>query len=743
MATSDVVLVLGIHRSGTNAVAGTLAKLSGLPQQHSTSGVRGTVDGPSNFQRLEELNDAILDSAGSTSVDWRKFNPAWVNSAPARHKKDQAKQLLSEIFQESSFHIFNDFRMARILKFWIDVFKEMKMSAHFIIPIFSPQEVVRSLRADGDDAESASVALGQLLWLRHVLEAEVHTRSAARSIFLWNDFQSDWRSICEKAGLEAGLAWSRMSDRTATEIDRFLAADALYSRDLDPVLTTHSEIHVWTARVHEAMRELSHNPLSNSALATLDDIRNMLDTAGSIFGRLLADYEVDFETSRGQIDSLVDEVNGLHGRKVKILAEKTAEIDDLSAQIAAARRDFEEVAQSKRAVEQSLMTEQTAHERTTAELRLRSADADERGAALTATLQERDALRDALATVEAKFQAQERILAERTVAMADVSAQFAAALQAREEAEQRMQALEQSLMAERKAHCETATELRTRTKSAERDLEVYHRYLESSWAERDVLDRANVNLENELRFARDTLTRKLEELGAAEAAHEQLDRERGELSARCEHLSARLSATEASAEQRIAEVKASNAAARAEAEHANGEIVRSLRAGMVRAEAALAQTTASRKHLVDRLYPPHARRRVVKSLLLSGLFDVESYKSQFPEAFSDMPHSGSRLAQAAVRHYIEQGYRCGGFPNRMFDSQWYLDNYDDVRHSGMNPLFHYIRYGWNEGRNPGPRFSTTYYLEANPDVVADGCNPLFHYMQYGRHEGRRPMPQQT
>jgi hypothetical protein len=34
-----------------------------------------------------------------------------------------------------------------------------------------------------------------------------------------------------------------------------------------------------------------------------------------------------------------------------------------------------------------------------------------------------------------------------------------------------------------------------------------------------------------------------------------------------------------------------------------------------------------------------------------------------------------------------------------FDAAAYLARYDDVRKSGMNPLFHYVRYGFNENRS--------------------------------------------
>lgn len=73
--------------------------------------------------------------------------------------------------------------------------------------------------------------------------------------------------------------------------------------------------------------------------------------------------------------------------------------------------------------------------------------------------------------------------------------------------------------------------------------------------------------------------------------------------------------------------------------------------------------------------------------------------------------------------------------SQYFDGEWYLEKYEDVKASGMNPLLHYIEFGWNEMRNPGPYFSTRVYLYDNPDVENE-C-PLLHFERNGKREGRK------
>lgn len=77
----------------------------------------------------------------------------------------------------------------------------------------------------------------------------------------------------------------------------------------------------------------------------------------------------------------------------------------------------------------------------------------------------------------------------------------------------------------------------------------------------------------------------------------------------------------------------------------------------------------------------------------------------------------------------------------LFDRDWYLDQYPDVRALGVDPIKHYLRLGALLQRNPGPGFDAVHYTRMYPDVAKAGINPLVHYATEGRKEGRLPLPQ--
>ena len=79
----------------------------------------------------------------------------------------------------------------------------------------------------------------------------------------------------------------------------------------------------------------------------------------------------------------------------------------------------------------------------------------------------------------------------------------------------------------------------------------------------------------------------------------------------------------------------------------------------------------------------------------------------------------------------------------LFDAEWYVEQYPDIRHFPQGPLEHFLEFGASEGRSPSPAFDSKAYLAAYPDVAESGINPVLHFLVYGAAEGRKkfPLPQ--
>lgn len=118
--------------------------------------------------------------------------------------------------------------------------------------------------------------------------------------------------------------------------------------------------------------------------------------------------------------------------------------------------------------------------------------------------------------------------------------------------------------------------------------------------------------------------------------------------------------------------------------------------------------------------PPRASRQVIRSTR---------------PGFAEMLHTRSVRAPAAEPEPVAD---IRTLIAAAFDPVYYVQQYDDVRQSAMDPLEHFLLHGADELRNPAAWFDTGYYLRANTDVADAELNPFWHYLAHGRAEGRQP-----
>src|SRR3984893_18470356 len=207
----NVILVLGMHRSGTSAAAGLFVKLGGAQPKTLMPAEGGNERGYFESQALMTFHDELLASAGSAWTDWRQFNPAWYQSPTATAFQKRAKQLFKEEFAGEPLVVLKDPRVCRFAPFWLEALAGIKARTRVVIPVRAPLEVAFSMQK----RFGFSLATGALLWLRHIIDAEIASRALPRSIFTWDQLLRDWRSVAEKASTELGLSWPRLSDATA------------------------------------------------------------------------------------------------------------------------------------------------------------------------------------------------------------------------------------------------------------------------------------------------------------------------------------------------------------------------------------------------------------------------------------------------------------------------------------------------------------------------------------------------
>lgn len=115
---------------------------------------------------------------------------------------------------------------------------------------------------------------------------------------------------------------------------------------------------------------------------------------------------------------------------------------------------------------------------------------------------------------------------------------------------------------------------------------------------------------------------------------------------------------------------------------------------------------------------------------LNPLFDTSWYRLSNPD-----------LEKACVepfRHFLQFGWKEGRDPHPLFDVRFYLDTYRDVEQAHINPLFHYLVDGYRERRNAHILFDSAFY-SAQAGLTPDH-DPLMHYVESGWRDDNDPHP---
>ena len=285
-ATEKVaILVAGMHRSGTSALTRVL-HIAGCDLPRTLVSPRA--DNASGFwesQPIANLNEEILAFAGSFEQDWRPFDTGWYSSRVAGVYRERAQEMLGEEFGDSRLFILKDPRMCRLMEFWLESVRAFGARPVVVSILRNPLDVASSLEL----RNHLNPALGQLIWLRHVLDAEAGSRGVTRAYARYEGLLSDARAVVDRTARDLGLVWPRRpGPEMEREIAEFLSPELRHHRSEDARVLSNPGVPGWTRDTFEVFERWSRGEVREEDPLTLDRIKTAFDEAVPAFHRPLA-----------------------------------------------------------------------------------------------------------------------------------------------------------------------------------------------------------------------------------------------------------------------------------------------------------------------------------------------------------------------------------------------------------------------------------------------------------------------
>jgi hypothetical protein len=288
-----LLLVLGMHRSGTSALSGLLvAGGATLPRNLLTANEHN----PRGFfesGKIVWINGARLHGGGSAWDDPLLYPaPSWPPAEDA-HWRGLAREVFETEFGDATWPLMKDPRLSVVLPAWRPAFAELGLRAGCVICVRNPAAVAASLvRRDGFSAEKAL-----LLWASYMVAAVMNTHDLPRVFVGYDALLADWRGELGRIAAALGCPSPARDPAAAAQADSFLTPELRHNPGGGD-LRRYGWVGELATQVHGALlAALSGGALDSDAL---ERAAALIAAKRREFGPIVASISRDLDMARNE-----------------------------------------------------------------------------------------------------------------------------------------------------------------------------------------------------------------------------------------------------------------------------------------------------------------------------------------------------------------------------------------------------------------------------------------------------------
>jgi GT2 family glycosyltransferase len=172
----DVVVVLGMHRSGTSALAKALELFGVDLGQNLMAANEYNLKGYFEDNELVVINDRIFAKASNHWSSIQFLEPADLLGPRFEKEQKAAREFLERKLAQGNPIGLKDPRLCRTLPLWEKIFVEIGIRVGYLMPFRNPFEVAASLQG----RDNFAIDYGLMLWGSYETDALRHTEGKSR-----------------------------------------------------------------------------------------------------------------------------------------------------------------------------------------------------------------------------------------------------------------------------------------------------------------------------------------------------------------------------------------------------------------------------------------------------------------------------------------------------------------------------------------------------------------------------------
>lgn len=218
--TRRIIVVLGMHRSGTSALAGLQQQMGVWMGDDLSPGDDWNAKGYFEDRALVAFNERLLAVLGRRWDSLSPVAPAALAALAARPGlADEACALLERQFGRHQVIAIKDPRLCHLLPFWQDVFARCGLDERYVVAVRAPEAVCRSLwRRDGFGWSRSA-----WLWVGHMMAALHAVQQRSFTLIDFDDLLNDAPAVARRMSDFCRLGVLSTADETA--VRAFVASE--------------------------------------------------------------------------------------------------------------------------------------------------------------------------------------------------------------------------------------------------------------------------------------------------------------------------------------------------------------------------------------------------------------------------------------------------------------------------------------------------------------------------------------
>lgn len=311
-----IVVMLGMHRSGTSAITRGLAALG---VELGNSFIHTQEDNPKGYWEDADINALNIEALKELGLDWNSLRPlkeSDFSSAAFDSLEPRALDVLRGKMADVPVFGFKDPRTTRLLPFWKRVFDDLNLEVGYIIASRNPLSVAKSLATRNGFPHGITYAL----WLVHQTEAMINTEKTSRivvdyDLFLDNPL-SELKRIGEFFSVGEGVAMD--SPKVKEFIDSFLDKGLRHASHQTDDMLNDSQIIEFVVEAFDRLSRMARreiDPNSPSEILYWRDLSHKIAVFSPVFAyfdkmdAMRKEFEIamrtEFDTTIAERDSRI------------------------------------------------------------------------------------------------------------------------------------------------------------------------------------------------------------------------------------------------------------------------------------------------------------------------------------------------------------------------------------------------------------------------------------------------------